>query len=236
QPSHAAARVHGDERVIGFVQGAKGQEVAHHELPGQLRVAVVKRQHHAVAHVDGTCLLAGAAVEAQVQRLLQARAQPRPAQRSLFDEPYAAAGRVLFDAEDFVSRAGGQAKTALDAARRFPERCVQGFVGAHADRSSAPSTGGSSLPGLSRLSGSKACFNARMARSVGASNAVVMYGRFSRPMPCSPLSVPPWRSAASKIASMAWATRRISSGSRSSQIRSGWKLPSPAWPKTTKVT
>src|SRR3546814_5324308 len=77
----------------------------------------------------------------------------------------------------------------------WPQRQVRLADAAGADvaqqRVQLAAHGGSTFPGLRMPSGSNAAFTARIAASVGASNARAMKLRLATPMPCSPDSVPP---------------------------------------------
>src|SRR5690606_25297524 len=113
----------------------------------------------------------------------------------------AAAGVVPGDAGLMHARAGRLRgdQDARSGARlqhgAWPQRqaCLAEAAGADVaqQRVERAAHGGSTFPGLRMPSGSNAAFTARIAASVGASNACAMKSRLATPMPCSPDSVPP---------------------------------------------
>mmetsp|Transcript_14119 Transcript_14119/g.56275 ORF Transcript_14119/g.56275 Transcript_14119/m.56275 type:complete len:226 (+) Transcript_14119:1367-2044(+) len=91
----------------------------------------------------------------------------------------------------------------------------------------------SRTPGLSTKSGSKSVLTRHMSAYALAPHSISTKGATLRPVPCSPLSEPPYRNATiSHISCIMSANWRRSSALRKPCEKTRCMLPSIAWPKT----
>src|SRR5215467_1569948 len=88
---------------------------------------------------------------------------------------------------------------------------------------------GITLPGFARRSGSNTSRSAHIVASESGEKMRSMYRTLSRPIPCSPVIVPPAATHTLMISCIASCTRATSSASAALYVMLGCRLPSPAW-------